>query len=110
MSCFYTSSLSTSQYDLLNRNGTPLCHAIKCRKHTKLIWAYGGLFCHKHLVQISLIRQRIFHDISSIAQLSKEIEARTEEALFRKVMEPGHMIYLRTLEKIFEKLSHNQKF
>jgi chaperonin cofactor prefoldin len=88
-----------SHYDLRNQNGDLLCHGVKCRRHTKLNEQFGGLFCNKCLEKIKAIREKILHDTTSFEKLKNEIEARREEVLFRKVMEPGHMHYLLTLEK-----------
>lgn len=89
---------TTSKYDLFNRNGAPLCHAVGCRKHKNLYEQYRGLFCLQHLNELSEIRQRITHDTSSIEKLECAVRARREEALFRKVMECCHMHYLLQLE------------
>jgi hypothetical protein len=83
------------RYELFNRNGALMCHAVGCRRHKKLRAVHGGLFCKKHAAKLAEIRSRIKHDISQA-----EVDARTEEALFRKLMEPRHMRYLFLLEHV----------
>jgi len=83
---------STGQYDLFNRNGAPLCHAVKCRKHKRLIASNNGWFCHKHLKQLQEIRQLIkLHS-------EDEVKYRHQEMLFRKRFDPGHVWYINHLE------------
>jgi hypothetical protein len=42
-----------NKYDLKNIHGALICQHIGCRKHTKLLYKYDGLFCniHKTLIQ-----------------------------------------------------------
>src|SRR6266496_1184869 len=47
----------SGKLDLNNRNGSPLCHAFGCRKHTKLQQVFGGMFCYKHKHAIEEIRK-----------------------------------------------------
>ena len=103
MTVTYTPPAQTSQYDLVNMHGAPLCHAIKCRKHTKLHRAYRGVFCPAHLLAIASIRERILHiphEEATLEELQREVEA-----LLRKIMEPGHMHYLAKLENRIKELS-----
>ena len=46
--------IETSKYDKTNENGALLCHAVGCRKHTKLIEIYRGLFCNIHAKALSV--------------------------------------------------------
>ncbi len=76
-------SSPTSIYDLVNIHGAPLCHAVGCRRHVRLVVAHGGLFCGRHLRELDSIRGRL----SSAKRLGRrdlELEERNREFEFRK--------------------------
>ena len=86
------------KYDIFNINGDPICHAVGCRKRgwkKGLLTAYGGLFCRKHVEQLSVIRYKIKH----APDRQSEIDARNEEMLFRKTFEPGHVHYINKISE-----------
>jgi hypothetical protein len=105
----YIPPSGTSHYDLVNKDGDALCHAVSCRKHKKLTHSHGGLFCKDHLKKIDEIRERILHKTSTEEQLKAEVAARRDEALFRKFMDPAHMDYLYRLEMILKEISEPKK-
>jgi hypothetical protein len=78
-----------SGLDCYNQHGAALCHAINCRKHVRLVAAYGGLFCSNHLKQLEQIRSSIKHYNSH-----NEIPARIEEFKMRKYICDRHLHYL----------------
>lgn len=82
---------STNKYDVTNQHGASLCHAVGCRKHSKLIYAFNGLFCRKHYDQLYEIRNSIKSQYNT---LESEIYFRTEEMLFRKTLDAGHVYYI----------------
>lgn len=91
---------STKQLDCVNKNGDPLCHAFGCRKHTRLIHIYGGLFCPNHVIELSKIRGKINQCKHGDVCSDTEVEHRTHEQLFRKQMCAGHMRYISQLSHI----------
>jgi hypothetical protein len=86
-----------SKYDRYNKNGAELCHAFKCRKHTKLISAFRGLFCPSHYEELSIIRKEL-NNAKLINNKYKEIEYRQKEFLLRKFLDKGHMKFMFKLE------------
>ena len=92
-----TNKWSTSHYDLQNINGSLLCHAIKCRKHTKLQFVHGGLFCLKHRKSLDHIREQL-QIAKQLDNLSDECVWRQNEIEFRKISDAGHMHWQYKLE------------
>lgn len=87
--------IETSHYDLVNKNGTPICHAVKCRKR-KVIKTNNGLFCGSHARQLSYIRHALLY-AKKLKLPILEIEMRQRELEFRKVFHEGHIVYLNKL-------------
>lgn len=91
----------TSIYDLTNTHGAPLCHAVGCRKHTRLVISHGGRFCRKHLLELESIRGRL-QAAKRLGRLDLELEERNREFEFRKnaiheeVVGHAHYIYILT--------------
>lgn len=85
------------KYDRYNKNGVELCHAIKCRKHIKLISAFRGLFCQSHYEELLLIRNEL-NNAKLTNDKEKEIEYRQKEFLLRKFLDKGHMKFMFKLE------------
>lgn len=96
---------ATSIYDLKNKNGALLCHAVGCRKHTKLVNSHGGVFCKRHLLELESIRGRL-HFAKSLGRRDLELEERNREFEFRKnaqheeVVGHAHYISFLTITKI----------
>ncbi len=68
-----------------------MCHAFGCRKHTKLVPRFRGLFCPKHVAELQSIRVKI-------KSSNDELKYRTEEMLFRKFFDEGHVHVIRLME------------
>lgn len=81
----------TWKLDIVNRKGDKLCDAFGCRRHRHLIPAFGGIFCDRHLQELSVIRSRITHN-------GDDLDARLEEIRFRKVLCYSHATYAAALE------------
>ena len=92
---------STNKFDKVNKNNTPLCHAIGCRKHVRLRRCHGGLFCFHHLKELDSIRDIInkCKQMENIEVKRIEVEYREKEMLFRKEMDAGHIRYLLRLSR-----------
>lgn len=95
----------TSAYDLTNVHGAPLCHAVGCRKHVRLLTSHGGLFCRKHLLELESIRGRL-QAAKHLGRRDLELEERNREFEFRKnaIHEEavGHAHYINTLARKVE--------
>lgn len=88
-----------NKYDRYNKNGAELCHAYNCRKHTKLITAFRGIFCNIHYNELSIIRNEL-NDAKITNNKIKEIEFRQKEFLMRKFLDNGHMKFMYKLETV----------
>lgn len=86
-----------SKYDRYNKNGAELCHAYSCRKHTKLVNAFRGLFCKYHYEELTIIRNEL-NDAKSMNNKIKEVEFRQKEFLMRKFLDHGHMKFMYKVE------------
>lgn len=87
------------KFDLVNRNGAPLCDHYGCRRHKDLIYVFRGRFCRKHAAKLAEIRDKV-QNAKTTGDLVAEREAREEEMLARKTMEGGHMYRLLKVERI----------
>lgn len=85
------------QYDIVNRNGDEVCHAVKCRKHTKLNIAYNGKFCKYHLSVLTSIRESLIYS-KKTKNIYLENYYRQREIELRKFPEKNHMKYKVKLE------------
>lgn len=95
-----------SKYDRYNKNGAELCHAYSCRKHTKLVNAFRGLFCKNHYEELVIIRNEL-NDAKVTNNKIKEVEFRQKEFLMRKFLDHGHMKFMYKVELHVE--SHIEK-
>lgn len=86
-----------SRLEQYNIHNVETCHAVGCRKHTKLMSVHNGKFCNKHSDELHTIRRNL-NIAKTVGNLSDEIKYRQMETLFRKTMEPRHMFYLNKLE------------
>ena len=86
-------------FDLMNRNGSLLCHWVGCRKHKKIIYKFHGLFCHKHINSLNLIRNNIK---KPNIKPNEEIYWRYQEMINRKIFDKNHIMYIRRLEDKFK--------
>lgn len=86
----------SSKIQLYNRNGDPICHAYGCRKHKNLIKKYQGIFCDKHIKELTKIRNKI----KTSKCLADKIIYRNDEMLFRKIFDENHVMYIRKLEQM----------
>lgn len=76
-------------YNLRNRNGHIMCHAVGCRKHVRLVYAHNGWFCSLHLEQLNEIRAHI-DQAKLVNDTQLEFEYRQRELVFRKKFDAGH--------------------
>ena len=90
--------LSTSKFDSVNKNNSPLCHAVGCRKHVRLRQCHRGLFCFQHMKELDSIRD-IINECKKTEDIATEIQYREKEMLFRKEMDTAHVRYLLRLSK-----------
>lgn len=95
-----------SKYDRYNKNGAELCHAYSCRKHTKLISAFRGLFCKIHYKELEIIRNEL-NDAKLMNNKIKEVEFRQKEFLMRKFLDYGHMKFMYKVESDVENKLNN---
>jgi hypothetical protein len=96
-----TNSNPLSKYDRYNKNGAELCHAYKCRKHTKLVNAFRGLFCKNHYEELVIIRNEL-NNAKLTNNKIKEVEFRQKEFLMRKFLDCGHMKFMYKVESYVE--------
>lgn len=94
-------------YDLQNKKGDPLCHAVGCRKHVSLNECFGGLFCNKHRRELGAIRNNL-NWAKRVGDLEAENRYRQQEIEFRKIMESGHMWY--KFHQVENKLKPGESF
>lgn len=90
-----------SKYQLYNKNGAQMCHHVGCRKHKRLHYAHGGLFCFKHVNELHSIRDLLVQSKTD-KNVYMQIVYRQEELKFRKFFHNGHCKYL------LELLDNNQ--
>jgi len=86
--------------DIINKRGQNLCHAMCCRKYKHLEEKFGGRFCPKHIEELQQIRNKLWKAKIS-GNIFNELLYRQEEIEFRKLAEPGHMFFQRSLEKCY---------
>ena len=93
---------------IVNKNGSPICHAKGCRKHIKLIQTNGGFFCEKHADELKVIRDNIelwnavpFHYKSAL-DIHYELNARKAEQEFRKYPDYLHSKIIEHLENVLK--------
>ena len=80
-----------NKYDMHNMHGSPICHAVGCRKHKKLLYRHNGIFCNKHAKSLYIIRQNL-----NVAKSSNDI---VTEDKYRKQCHAGHMVWKLKIEK-----------
>jgi len=85
------------QYDLYNKHGVEICHAVKCRKQKKLNDVYNGKFCKYHTDVLKSIRESLYY-AKEQKNPQLEIYYRQQEIEFRKIPSDGHMFYQARLE------------
>lgn len=93
-------------FDLYNKHGAPLCFAIGCRKHKKLIDAHKGVWCKVHYKEEKLIRA----GIKNAKSHQEELYWRMQEASFRKdTADRMHLKRMMCLEymMVFQELSND---
>lgn len=90
-------------FALRNKNGDEMCHHVGCRKHTRLISKYNGLFCKAHVKDLDEIRTELDR-AKRTHDRHKEDVGRQREIEFRKLHEKGHMYWKLKLERHLESL------
>lgn len=95
------------KFDKTNKNGALLCHAVGCRKHTKLISRYKGQFCKIHIVEMDKIRNNLAV-AKKYKKTSLEITMRKQEIEIRKFADNGHIDYLNYLEMNIGNITTNE--
>ncbi|CAK7994952.1 Hypothetical protein POVR1_LOCUS470 [uncultured virus] len=76
------------------------CEAVGCNKSSKLIYKFGGLFCHRHLEILGEIRK----NKSLTLPVDQEISWRSKELALRKFPDYGHAMYIHKLLQIWNHL------
>lgn len=89
-------------YKIINKKGILLCHATGCNKMKNLYYCYNGLFCEKHIIILSGIRNRLILAKYS-NNIANELYERESEIRFRKIIDPGHIYYYQNIN-IYKKI------
>lgn len=90
-------------YRTHDRQGRKMCDAVGCSLIHNLVEAFNGKFCSEHAEQLKNIRSNITHDnindhSFSSDHFKEQHQVRTDEMLFRKSFDEGHVTFLLTLE------------